>query len=223
MYLVSQPESVNAVRLADVIEVTYKTAWLMLHKLRDAMSQVEEGQQLAGQVRMDYHVYGYQRFKPTLDRVPHEHPVMIGASHIDQEEDRLMHLKLLQLAASDLRGTIPTRYGIADFRERHMEPSATMVTMVPRYGVLKRVPLLYHYASDSFQWMNRRFHGIGGKHLQAYLHEYCFRFNRFAQLASSFSTLVQACMVHKCPTYKDFVVRDYRRENGSNNIGVKAA
>ncbi|MFC4777851.1 transposase [Paenibacillus sp. GCM10023252] len=225
MYLVSQQDSINAERLAEVIGVTYKTAWLMLHKLRDAMSQVEEAQLLTDQVRIDSEVYGYQIFKPTLDRVPHEHPVLIGSSHMDEDEDRLTLLKLYQLTFSDLDGNRPTRYGIADYLERCVEHSATMVTIIPRYGRLRGVPILRHYARESFRWMNRRFNGIGGKHLQAYLHEYCFRFNRFAQQSSSFNTLVQACMIHRCPTYKNIVARDYRMQNLTtiNNNELKAA
>ncbi|MFC4779283.1 transposase [Paenibacillus sp. GCM10023252] len=222
MYLVSQQESINAERLAEVIGVTYKTAWLIMHKLRDAMSQVEEAQPLTDQVRIDSDVYGYQMFKPTLDRVPHEHPILIGSSHIEEDEDRITQLKLLQLTAPDVVGNRPTRFGIADYQERYVEHSATMVTIVPRYGRLRRVPILRHYAEDSFRWMNRRFHGIGGKHLQAYLHEYCFRFNTFAHHASSFNALVQACIIHRCPTYKDFVARDYRRRY-SNVTGLTAA
>ncbi|MFC4778237.1 hypothetical protein ACFO9Q_15665 [Paenibacillus sp. GCM10023252] len=222
MYLVSQQESINAERLAEVIEVTYKTAWLMLHKLREAMSEVEESQLLYGQVSIHSHVYGLQMFKPTFDRIRHEHPVMIGSSSNDGE-DSLTHLKLQQLTAPDLAGNRPTKYGVAEFRERHIEPSATIIEVVQIYGRLGRAPVIFHYVMDSFRWMNRRFHGIGGKHLQAYLHEYCFRFNRFIHQHSTYNTLVLVCMARRCPTYKDFVARDYRIRYEAHHDGLKAA
>lgn len=44
---------ISAVALAEQIRVTYKTAWLMLHKLRSAMSRHEERARLTGLVRLD--------------------------------------------------------------------------------------------------------------------------------------------------------------------------
>ncbi|MFC4778960.1 DDE transposase [Paenibacillus sp. GCM10023252] len=223
MYLVSQQDSINAVRLADVIQVTYKTAWLMLHKLRDAMSQVEEEELLSGEVQIHTHVYGLQRCKPTFNRLAHEHPILIGSSHHVGEENSLTHLKLHQLTTPDLDGNLLTKYGAAQFSERHVEQSATITSIVQHYGRTRRIPILHHYVTDTISWMNWKFNGIGGKHLQAYLHEYCYRFNRVVRHQSAFNTLVLTSMLRRYPTYKDLVARDYRRRYEFNSHGLQAA
>lgn len=44
IWLVANPkEGINAVRLRSIIDVTYKTAWAMLHKIRTAISCADEG------------------------------------------------------------------------------------------------------------------------------------------------------------------------------------
>ncbi len=49
------------------------------------------------------------------------------------------------------------------------------------------------------------YHGLGEKHLQAYLDEFCFRFNRRMFYEQGFNRLLNACMFSKPFTYKQLV------------------
>ena len=56
IYLVGQDKGgVSAMRLSKQLELGYKTAWAMLHKLRKAMGQRDAGYTLTGSIEMDDH------------------------------------------------------------------------------------------------------------------------------------------------------------------------
>jgi hypothetical protein len=59
IFLTSRTEQgTNAVALSKIIGVTYKTAWLILHKIHHAMSAADQGKLLSGIVQVNSAVYG---------------------------------------------------------------------------------------------------------------------------------------------------------------------
>lgn len=58
-YLIAHDkQGISAFKLAEEIEVTYKTAWLMLHKIRQAMRKRDAEYTLAGIVELDDAFFG---------------------------------------------------------------------------------------------------------------------------------------------------------------------
>lgn len=57
-------------------------------------------------------------------------------------------------------------------------------------------------------WLDGTFHGVGKQHLQAYLNEFMFRFNRRFHRALSFRTLLGLGAVRLGPTYRSLYNRD---------------
>ena len=78
MHLVSASSSgINARKLSLIIKVTYKTAWLILRKIRQAITQADDLIKLVGNVNIDKAKCG----KPCTDGYffkPEEFPVIIG-------------------------------------------------------------------------------------------------------------------------------------------------
>jgi len=66
--------------------------------------------------------------------------------------------------------------------------------------VFKRV---HEIASNANSFLLGTFHGIGEKHLQTYLDEFCFRFNRRRWQGQLFDRLVTACAASKGVTYSE--------------------
>ena len=56
-------------------------------------------------------------------------------------------------------------------------------------------------------WIDGAFHGVTKKHLQAYLNEFMFRFNRRFYRAVSFRSLLDLGMLNPGVTYKDVYER----------------
>ena len=61
-------------------------------------------------------------------------------------------------------------------------------------------PVLHTQIANSKAWIGGTFHGLGPKHLQSYLDEFAFRFNR-RRLQSVFERLVVACATSTPATY----------------------
>lgn len=57
-------------------------------------------------------------------------------------------------------------------------------------------------------WLSGTFHGVQKKHLQNYLDEFTFRFNRRFYRSSSFRTLLGLGTLHTSPTYRDVYARN---------------
>ncbi|MCU6712112.1 transposase [Paenibacillus sp. J5C_2022] len=87
IYLVSSYEaSVNAVQLSDVMKVTYKTAWSMLHKIRQCISQWDHRQLLTGNVEAKHDIY-MKQLVLTPERREREQSVIIarGCRELSEE------------------------------------------------------------------------------------------------------------------------------------------
>ena len=178
MFLISRWEGITAVELRRWIGVTYKTAWSMLSKLRYAMSRKCSRTLLDGIVRLKTVTYTLNLpWSPTR-----AYSSVIGASLNEQGEPVRIHIERLpdskpHAQHGEMYSLPELRQAIASFQQRHVSPDAEDVQVSikpfekPRFHVLRLV------AHSAARWVQETFHGIAGKHLQAYLHEYCYRFN----------------------------------------------
>ena len=65
----------------------------------------------------------------------------------------------------------------------------------------KHLPLIHLVFSNMKAWLYGTHHGVSQHHLQAYLNEYVFRFNRRFYPMTSFATLLGLGAIEKGPTY----------------------
>lgn len=204
IYLLACPHtSLNAVKLAAAISVTYKTAWLMLHKLRFVMSQADAGRPLEGTIRVNGAVYG-RPHNPTIHRHKQEHPLLVGAS-VNQAGE-VSRIKIKQLPPEHFSSTGILRCGTDHFVKQHISTTAASDIAIEtrRYHLRGYQPLLIccKKASD---WMNDVYHGIGPKHLQAYLNEFCFHMNHSLQNESPLNQLIQLSALTTTINYRTLV------------------
>ncbi|MFC0215290.1 transposase [Paenibacillus chartarius] len=201
LYLVSHnAQGISAVALRRKISVTYKTAWLILHKIRHAIGKLDASLPLTGIVRVNAEQYG-RPYNPTIFRHRQEHPVWIAASLIYAIEPRYMKIKLIN--NSHLRGRNILKQAVAAFRENHISSNAAQVTFIPRrYD--PQCPKVLHYRWKELRrnlWLTHR--GIGRRYLQAYLDEFCFRYNLTELTEHFFDYMTQACINSRVITLAD--------------------
>jgi hypothetical protein len=190
LQLLSQPSSVNAVQLSERIGVTYKTAWSMLHKIRQAIREIDAKQLLSGMVRAGLSFYGRTYHQPFV-RHPKEHPVLVGAAFDSNGEPAYVKIKLV--SEKHMNGKSLLRSGENEFVERHVQTHTSNMKMLKRFQ-LHEVKLLPELFKQAKTWINRTFHGIGAKHLQGYLDEFCFRFNQTCRNKPVMDSLSGICM-----------------------------
>lgn len=140
------------------------------------------------------------------------------------------------LYAGRLRlSVIPSRQGkyLQDFVKENVESGATVVTdgwrgyakLIEEYEHIAAVedddpkvaeeylPLVHLIFSNLKAWLNGVHHGVGERHLQAYLNEFTFRFNRRFYPLNSFKSLLGIGAENAAPTYAELYSGDWEHPN----------
>ncbi|MEX2460290.1 MAG: transposase [Paenibacillaceae bacterium] len=192
LFLISQENlKTNAIELSRIIKVTYKTSWLILHKIRHAMGKADADVQLCGHVSVTSAVYGTQPNTHSFTRLPFESPALVGASMNNQEE--LEYVKIKLVPDMHLREKEIIRSGMKAFTETNVEDGASTDYIIKRYVPLNQRPT-YSLFKASRKWIHTTFHGLSKRHLQAYLNEFCYRLNMNLKKSDSvFEELTRLC------------------------------
>ncbi|MBX5437602.1 MAG: IS1595 family transposase [Alicyclobacillaceae bacterium] len=192
---------ISALTLAREIDVTYKTAWAMLHKIRHAMRTREQSYKLGGIVEVDETYVGGPGENPKPGRGTNKTPTLVALSLSPDGKPGYLRMQ----AVENVKGET-----IAAFLNQHVEKEAIIVSDgFPSYApVAQDRPVLAMKFDpknnpDHMKWLHRAvsnaktfllgtYHGIKGKHLQAYLSEYTYRYNRRHFQGEWFNRLLQA-------------------------------
>lgn len=200
IYLVAcDKRGISALALSDKIEVSYETAWYMLCRIRRAMESRDEQYYLEGIVEFDDSYFG-AKLKGSTGRGAGNQAVFIAVS-----KDNENHPLYLKMHISENVQSI----SVKDFMEKNVVKGSTVETdAFPSY----RKPLAENYNhvyqkfdpdAELLKWLHRiignakafingTYHGTSTKHLQMYLSEFCYRFNRRNFGAAVFDRLVLA-------------------------------
>ena len=198
---------------------SYKTAWLLLHKLRRAMVDPDR-EPLGGDeetVQVDETEMRFRRKADTLERLkgnPDADKIMIAGA-VECLDDGFMGRIRLNIITG--RG----RFQLHDFVERTTAPGSWIVTdgntsysgladrgheaivipkTVPAHIVLKQIHRIFSLLK---RWSMGVYHGLRKKHADVYLQEFVFRFNRRRHYRSSFERLLGIGVKVGAGTYWD--------------------
>lgn len=193
-------EEATSVELSDVLGVTYKTAWLIGHKLRDALTQEANEQYLSGVVAVTGGIYGWRRASSSLVMEPTDQPVAIGGTMEGDEEVREIKMEHLNKRVAGSSRLI-SRNAQMTFSDFHVSEHAKVVRAFPYFGMNKLAPLsaaLMH----TLRWFDHKLQGIGPKHLQAYLNHQSFVFNIAKKDSKVVPYMLRLCAISDRITYR---------------------
>jgi transposase-like protein len=203
LYMISRPTGISAVSLQKMLQVTYKTAWSILSKLRYAMSQDSNSRLLSGLVRMNTAIYQRKNTSDLTKMEIGEHHVMVGASVNEAGEPK--HIKIKRIPKQHTNGRWALPSSIHDFTQCHVDPLTTDVQNVNGHFHRQRFQPLVSLVKQASQWIRQTFIAIGPKHLQAYLDEFCYRRNAMKSHGSVFHPLLGLCASQPALTYKQII------------------
>ncbi|MFC5700430.1 transposase [Cohnella faecalis] len=209
IYLHANPSGISATRLSEIIGVTYKTAWLIGHKLRHAMQTANNQDKLTGNVQISFDRYGSLSGGPQF--IPKfNHPMVIGASINRQSETEQIMIRQIYDEPVEY---FSTRFnGDEAFANEHVDISKAQLTKFLPFHNKNRSTSTSKLAILLDNWLNDTFHGIGAKHLQAYIDQFCYRFNMLKKKLSSSLDLLRWCAITATITYKSLVLLKTRRQ-----------
>ncbi len=199
---------VSALLLAEELGLRYETAWAMLQRMRHAMAKRDSQYKLAQYVEMDEMFIGSPTEDKKRGRGTEQTPVLVAVSYMPAEDGKeyVGFAKLRAVKNIDA----PT---IIRFAKDVIEKGSTIrsdgYTVYPpledngfihdRNPVGKRkahviLPHVHTYISNLKAFIQGTHHGLAETHLQQYLDEFCYRFNRRKKRQEMFDRLLLACL-----------------------------
>jgi hypothetical protein len=216
-----------------VLEIKdYKTAWLMAHKVRRAMEARDSKYSLAGLIEMDDSFFGPKGSKHGRGSERKSTVLCAVSLYRDQEgKERpgFAHMRVVDNASSNTIEDFLERLGCGLTTEQGQQLMKAIRSDGWRsYGKASADKGLEHFkvvlrepntAGKLLPWVHRvisnakavirgTHRGVSEKHLQSYLSEVCYRFNRRFWEKELFDRLVQACIATQTITYQQLTYSD---------------
>ena len=219
--LTAQKTGISALGLKRVLGLgSYQTAWAMLHRYRSAM--IRPGREkLTGGVEVDESSFGGvkpgKRGRGAAGKVlvaiavEQRSPKGFGRARMQVIPDATSETLRRFLLENVEPGAVVISDGLGSYRGACGEAYEHRSFNVRASGLPAHVPLpgAHRVASLAKRWLLGTHHGaVEGDHLQAYLNEFCFRFNRRHSRARGmlFYRLLQLAVGAPPLTYKNLIV-----------------
>jgi hypothetical protein len=210
--MATQPNGISALQLQRELSLgSYKTAWLLCTKLRRAMASPGRNP-LSGLVEVDKTEITW--------RSKNGHATSGGASD-DRKTLIVGAVEIQDLRLGRIRlSTMPddTAATLNAFVVSNLAPDASAQTgglmalsggpdtnrdppAVGETGTDKVHHRVHRIFADLTAWGLSVYHGLRRTHLQSYLHEFAFRFNRRRDRQAAFTSLLRFAAAHQPVTY----------------------
>ena len=199
----------------------YKTIWVMAHKVREAMGQRDARYRLAGLVEMDESFFGPKSREGKKGCGSERTTTVLIAVSIytdkqGEEKPGFAHAQVVRDASAEEIGRVLDRLGVErSDKDSLIEKIRTdgwksygkaaknkdlkhhrVVLMNPKM-VGHLLPWTHRFVSNVKAVLRGPHRGVSAKHLQRYLSEACYRFNRRYWGYQLFDRLLFACTVGK--------------------------
>ena len=206
IYMVSTDKrGCSATVLFNKLDISYKTAWYLLKRLQMAMMEHDWNFMLSGTVEVDDAFIGSTDEGGKRGRGTDKTQVIVGLSL--SEDGHPQYLKMESI--NNL-----TKSTVGNFICTNIVSGSTIST--DAYSSYKHLcnegydhqPKIFNPKDDNdhLKWLhtivsnvkafiNGTYHGLDKKHLDYYLAEFCYRFNRRFDIGQLFSKLLHSCVI----------------------------
>src|SRR6266852_4572964 len=226
----------SARQLEDQLGLTYRTAWLLTQKLRRSMVDPDRDP-LEGVVEVDQAEIPFRAvdsfFDPgnagkiliagaieVIDRDTNEaKPQRKGAKYLDTRSGRTRLAMIADNSAASIEA----------FVRANVKPGATLLTdghasypgltdyrhdprVVGKMAAHVVLPWIHRVFALMKRWGLGTYHGLRRKHVDTYLNEFVFRYNRRFYRHASFETILGLASHHEPASYWDIIGRANPRQ-----------
>jgi hypothetical protein len=195
---------------------SYESAWLLLRKLRRAMVDPDRSP-LAGLVEVDETSIPFRaKGEPARPGRSHDGKLLLaGAVEIEGRGPGRIRLAVIDaysavvlgafVAAAVAIGSTVVSDGWPGYRRlKEVKHDPKVVGDAPAHLIL---PWVHRVFANAKRWALGVYHGLRPKHLQAYLDEFVFRFNRRRNPHAAFDRLLGLSLTLEPATYRMLVGR----------------
>ena len=204
-WLSSDKGSISALRLTDLIGVSWVTAQRMLRKLRIAMGNQNSLYKLTGTIELDDAFVGGKQAGKRGRGAEGKTAILVACEHNDGKPG-FVAMKAVSSVNRD---------NVRKFAQESIEPGQTLNTdalhalrvlteehhhiakVTPSELVDEWLPWVHIVISNFKSYLLGTYHGVSGLYVQEYLDEFCYRLNRRFWEEQIPNRLLRVCVAHK--------------------------
>jgi len=195
----------SATVLANKLNISYKTAWYLLKRIQTAMMEHDWDYMLSGTVEVDDVFFGATDDGGKRGRGTDKAQVIVGLSL--NEKGRPQYLKMETVVnltantvgyftASNIKpGSVISTDAYSSFNKLTDDGYEHLPKVYRPKGDKDHLKWLHTIVSNAKTFINGTYHGLDRKHLDLYLAEFCYRFNRRFEPGLLFVKLLHSCVV----------------------------
>ena len=239
--MATHSNGMSARQLGDQLGVTYKTAWLLTQKLRRSMIDPDRDP-LEGVVEVDQAEIPFREGDAFFECGNAGKILVIGAVEvvdrdINQPKPRRKHAKYLDTRTGRIRLAMiadNSAASIEAFVRANVKPGATLLTdghasypgltdyrhdprIVGKMAGHVVLPWIHRAFSLMKRWSLGTYHGLRRTHIDTYLNEFVFRYNRRFHRHVSFEALLGLATHHEPASYWEIIKQDNPRKGVPTN------
>lgn len=203
----------SALSISKSLEISYWKAWTMVHKIRNAMSQRDAEYQLCSLVEIDDAYFCGPDENGKRGRGSSKAKVIVAVSTSNEGKPKFATMHVVKELTQD---------SVHDFASQKIAEGANIKSdglniyskLTSRgYSHIPKVtkgtdscdflPWVHTLISNAKAFIEGTYHGLDRKHLQAYLDEFCYRFNRRFWENQLFGRLLNACLAAETKTFTE--------------------
>lgn len=241
--MTTHSNGMSALQLRDQLGVTYKTAWLLTQKLRRSMLDPDR-EPLEGVVEIDQAEIPFREGDTSVETGNAGKILVIGAVEVierdtNKPKPRRKHAKYLDTRSGRIRLAKivdNSAASIEAFVNANVKRGTTLLTdghksfpglkgyrhdprVVGKMAAHIVLPWIHRAFSLMKRWSLGTYHGLRRKHVDTYLNEFVFRYNRRFYRHVSFETLLGLAADKEPAGYWDLIKRDNPRK-GAEQAGA---
>lgn len=205
----------SATRIAKQLGMHYATVWFMLHRLRFAMATREENLTLAGYIEMDEAFFGGRSKNKRMRKSPFhgkKQVLVMVESEGHQAGNLVMRVidgnrwdDLKPAIAQKVESDPPGQWFRTDgWGSHHVVMSLghqLKMGAIPNERQHVEMPCVNLAVSHAKRFFKGTYHHFCKTHIQRYLDEFCYRWNRRHLFGHLASRLIAACVWHDPISY----------------------
>jgi len=215
IFLMARPKSgISMLSLQRMLAIrSYKTVWTMGHKIRKAMADRDAHYKLGGLVEMDDSFFGARKPGNRGRGASGKEPVIVSVENRGKKAGFAKMRRVDKVDARNIRSIADDGFGdgtvmrtdglhaywtLKGWRGTHEQ---VIVGTGKKASIL--LPWVHTLLANLKGNIRGVYRGVSGKHLQRYLDEFCYRFNRRFWEAQLFDRILTACACTSTITFSE--------------------
>jgi transposase-like protein len=214
-FMAEDKHGISALSLSVKIGVAYFTAWTMCQKVRHAMEERDKNYKMSGITELDEAFFGSPSEGGKRGRGTDKTAVFVSVSLTEEGKPRFVKMEAAESVDSAAAKSFAEKNIVkgSEIRTDGLNIYASLsengYRLIQKKYDPKNQPEHLHWihiiVSNAKSLIGGTFHGLDKIHLQRYLDEFCYRFNRRWFETNIFSRLIEACVSANKITYHELI------------------